>query len=41
MPELTEDQVLDRIREELAAIKVPDAESATMDSTTPSTSSSS
>ena len=33
MPELTEDQVLDRIREELAAIKVPGAESATMDST--------
>ena len=33
MPELTEDQVLVRIREELAAIKVPDAESATMDST--------
>ena len=33
MPELTEDQVLERIREELAAIKVPDAESATMDST--------
>ncbi len=32
MPALTEDQVLDRIREELAAIKVPDAESATMDS---------
>ena len=27
MPELTEDQVLERIREELAAIKVPDAES--------------
>ena len=33
MPTLTEDQVLDRIKEELAAIKVPDAESATMDST--------
>ena len=33
MSELTEDQVLGRIREELAAIKVPDAESATMDST--------
>ena len=33
MPELTEDQVLERIREELTAIKVPDAESATMDST--------
>jgi acyl carrier protein len=33
MPALTEDQVLDRIRDELAAIKVPDAESATMDST--------
>ena len=33
MPELTEDQVLERIREELAAIKVPDAESAAMDST--------
>jgi acyl carrier protein len=33
MPELTEDQILERIREELTAIKVPDAESATMDST--------
>ncbi len=32
MSEPTEDQVLGRIREELAAIKVPDAESATMDS---------
>jgi acyl carrier protein len=32
MSALTEDQVLGRIREELAAIKVPDAESATMDS---------
>jgi len=33
MSQLTEDQVLARIREELAAIKVPDAENATMDST--------
>jgi acyl carrier protein len=33
MADLTEDQVLGRVREELAAIKVPDAESADMDST--------
>ena len=33
MPALTEDQVLDRIRDELAAIKVPDAETAQPDTT--------
>jgi acyl carrier protein len=33
VPQLNEEQVLERIREELAAIKVPDAESAGMDST--------
>jgi acyl carrier protein len=33
VPQLNEEQVLERIREELAAIKVPDAESAGMEST--------